>query len=159
MSTNKRKGVAEFSDFDMDQLNQVVQDVNLDPNDEGGWEVYSKKNKNKGGIVAAASIQAPKPTPWGQPDALRPAGRGGAPIRPPTNVWANPAGGRGGAINYNPAPNAVPPPLQSGWNWNSRPNNPISLRRCTGIPQPPSVEEDVDDESDDDDSSDPGDDQ
>ncbi|PWA88216.1 XS domain-containing protein [Artemisia annua] len=141
MSTDKGKGVAEFSDFDMDQLNQVVQDVNLGSNDEGGWEVYSKKNKNKGGIVAAASIQAPKPTPWGQPDALRPAGRGGAPVRPPTNVWANPAGGRGGAINYNPAPNAVPPPLQSGWNWNSRPNNPPARRANMGIPQPPAINE------------------
>ncbi|GJS84671.1 protein suppressor of gene silencing 3 [Tanacetum coccineum] len=145
MSTNKDKGIVGNSDFDVNQLNQVVQDVNLDSKD--GWAVFSKKNKNKGGnVAAAASIQAPKPNPW-----VQPGGRGGAMVRPPTNVWANPAGGRGGAVNYNPAPTAIPPPLQTGWNWNSRLNNHPARRAVMGIPQPPAVEEDVVDESDDDD--------
>nr|GEY95895.1 protein suppressor of gene silencing 3 [Tanacetum cinerariifolium] len=250
--------------FHTQALNQTMKlDVNLDSKD--GWAVFSKKNKNKGGnVAAAASIQAPKPNPW-----VQPGGRGGAPVRPPTNVWANPAGGRGGAVlsdeydsderpksheerkknkwhaeffitldklsveqinepdrqwhcpackngpgaidwykslsslmthartkgskrvkihrdlaelleeelrirgalvvpaaggrggavNYNPAPTAIPPPLQTGWNWNSRLNNHPARRAVIGIPQPPAVEEDVVDESDDDDDDDGSDDE
>ncbi|KAK9078487.1 hypothetical protein SSX86_002544 [Deinandra increscens subsp. villosa] len=147
---NKGKNVAGRSNFDVNQLNQAVQDVNLDSNQDGGWEVISKKNKNKPGNGAAAKqwgSQAPKGNSRGQFDAQRNGGRGNGQARAPNNAWA----GRGGASNQqgtryyennqNATSNAIPPPLQSGWNWNSRQpgNNVVN-------PQPSVVEEHVEDD-------------
>lgn len=137
--SNRGKNTAASSNFDADQLNHAVQDMNLDSAQEEGWEVISKKNKNKQANTASSkqyASQTPKQNPRGQ--------RGNQQVRPPNNAWANQTGGRGGGgSNYNPTPNAVPPPLQSGWNWNSRPNNNAGQRANTSIPQ--HVEEEVED--------------
>ncbi|KAK9060606.1 hypothetical protein SSX86_021312 [Deinandra increscens subsp. villosa] len=155
--SNKGKSVVgASSNFDVDQLNQAVQDVSLGSSQDGGWEVISKKNKSKPGNVAATNqwaSQGTSPTPWGQPDGQRVGARVNAPVR------AAQTGGRGGAINqpvnryyenhYNPTPNAIPPPLQSGWNWNSRPGNPRQAGNNVPNPQPVVQEEHVEDEDDD----------
>ncbi|KAI7757383.1 hypothetical protein M8C21_001912 [Ambrosia artemisiifolia] len=145
--SNKGKAVAGVSNFDVNQLSQAVQDVNLDSSQDGSWEVISKKNKNRPGTVAATKpwgSPTPKPNVWGQPDAPRVGGRGNAPVRAPTNVWGVQTGGRGGWNNQNA--NAIPPPLQSGWNWNARPGNPRQAVNHALNPQPV-VEEHVEDDN------------
>ncbi|KAI3814797.1 hypothetical protein L1987_14442 [Smallanthus sonchifolius] len=153
--SNKGKSVAGVSNSDVNRLSEAVQDVNLD----GGWEVISKKNKNRPGNGAGAAnkqwgSQTPKPNAWGQPVGARGSGA----VRAPNNVWAAQAGGRGGANNQqmnryyennqNATSNAIPPPLQSGWNWNSRPGNPWQSGNTVLNPQPFGVEEHVEDEND-----------
>ncbi|XP_076898315.1 protein SUPPRESSOR OF GENE SILENCING 3-like [Bidens hawaiensis] len=132
---NKGKGVAGRPNYDVDQLSEAVQDVNLDSSQDGGWEVISKKNKNKGGNSGEAkqwgSSQGggSKPNPWGQPDGQRVGGRGNGQGRAPNNGRAGQVGGRGGGganglpMNryYESNQNSIAPPLQTGWNWNSRP--------------------------------------
>ncbi|KAI3803214.1 hypothetical protein L1987_31363 [Smallanthus sonchifolius] len=99
---------------------QAVQDVNLNFNHDAGWEVVSKKNKNRAGNGASSKTsgsQIHKPNPWGQSDAQKTGGRGNVRVRPPNNLRATTqAGGRYYENNYNPTSDAVPPPLQSGWN-------------------------------------------
>nr|XP_043624595.1 protein SUPPRESSOR OF GENE SILENCING 3-like [Erigeron canadensis] len=148
---NRGKNVAGNSNFDADQLNQAVHAVNLDSSQDDGWEVISKKNKNKAGNSAASkqwATQTSKPNPRSQSDAQRTGGRGNGQVRPPNNAWANQMGGRGGAGNNNAPSNAIAPPLMSGWNWNSRPANAWQLGNDTGrsanVPTPePTVQEDV----------------
>ncbi|CAH1426852.1 unnamed protein product [Lactuca virosa] len=159
----KGKNIASGSSYDVDQLNQAVQDVNLDPNQDGSWEVISKKNKNKTGNGASSkqwAAQTPKPNAWGQgqPDTQRTGGRGNGQARAPNNTWAAAqTGGRGGGggggsnYNYNGASNAIPPPLQSGWNWNARPANAWQLGNDAGRREnAPEVviQEDVEDHND-----------
>ncbi|KAL4590176.1 hypothetical protein LXL04_003100 [Taraxacum kok-saghyz] len=133
-AASKGKNIAGGSSYDVDQLNQAVQDVNLDPNQDGSWEVISKKNKNKPGNGAPSkqwAAQTPKPSAWGQL-----GGRGNGQVRAPNNTRAAQSGGRGnpGPINYNynPQSNAIPPPLQTGWNWNARPANAWQLGNDSG---------------------------
>ncbi|KAI3715325.1 hypothetical protein L6452_22304 [Arctium lappa] len=150
----KGKNVAGISSYDVDHLNQGVQDVNLDPSQDGSWEVISKKNKNKTGNGAASKqrgSQTPKPNPW---DAQKTGGRGNGQVRAPSNAWGTQTGARGTASNqpvnryyennYAAASNAIPPPLQSGWNWNSRPGNArhnAGQRENVSPPHPSGVEE------------------
>ncbi|KAM0017701.1 putative XS domain, protein SUPPRESSOR OF GENE SILENCING 3 [Helianthus debilis subsp. tardiflorus] len=156
--SNKGKSVAGRSNVDANQLSQGVQDVNLDSSQDGGWEVISKKNKNRPGNGATTkqwASQAPKPNAWGQPDGQRTGGRGTGQVRAPNNAWGAQTGGRGGASNQpvnryyennqNSAPNAIPPPLQSGWNWNSRPGNAWQARNNAPNPQTFVAEEHVED--------------
>lgn len=144
----KGKNIAGGSNYDVDQLNQAVQDVNLDSSQDGSWEVISKKNKNKTGNGASSkqwTPQAPKPNAWGQPGN---GGRGNGPVRAPNNTWAAQTGGRGGGANnynYNPPSNTIPPPLQTGWNWNARPNNAWQLGNQPSPVVPEVVQEDVED--------------
>ncbi|KAK1414130.1 hypothetical protein QVD17_29871 [Tagetes erecta] len=149
--SNKGKNVVGVSSFDVNQLTQAVEDVNLDSNQDAGWEVISKKNKNRPAIGAA------KPNPWVQPDAQRMGAQVNAPVRAPSTAWAGQTGGRGGVINLNATSNAIPPPLQSGWNWNSRPAKPRNSGNDFPNPEPV-VEEDFgdDDEEEIDDSDDEG---
>ncbi|GJT34321.1 protein suppressor of gene silencing 3 [Tanacetum coccineum] len=147
--SNKGKNVATSSSFDVDQLNQGVQDVNLGSNEDGGWATYSKKNKNKAGNGAGSNqwaSQNPKPNPWGQSDPYRTSGRGNGNVRPPNNARATQMGGRGGfnnqpmnrnhGNNYNPAFNSIRPPLQGGWD---------RKRDNILFPQPADVEDEAED--------------
>ncbi|KAJ9538538.1 hypothetical protein OSB04_031271 [Centaurea solstitialis] len=159
--SSKGKNVAGGSGFDVDQLNQGVQDLNLDSSQDGSWEVISKKNKNKTGNGAASKQYVSQTPKYNPRDAQKTGGRGNGQVRPPSNAWGSQVGGRGGATNlpmnryyennnnYNAGFNAIPPPLQSGWNWNSRPGNPrpdAGHRETVPTPQP--VEE-VEQEDDD----------
>ncbi|KAD2394118.1 hypothetical protein E3N88_41095 [Mikania micrantha] len=150
--SNKGKNIAGVSNSDVNQLNQAVQDVKLGSSQDGGWEVISKKNKNRPGNVAAATkSQNPKPN---QPDAQRVGAWVNAPVRAPTTVWGTQTGGRGGVSNppmnryyenNQNANSAIPPPLQSGWNWNSRPR-----QMGNNVPNPqPVVEEHAEDDNED----------
>ncbi|KAJ9538500.1 hypothetical protein OSB04_031233 [Centaurea solstitialis] len=150
--SNKGKNIAGGSGFDADHLNQGVQDLNLDSSQDGSWEVISKKNKNRTGNSSASKQYISQKT----------GGRGNGQLRPPRNACGSQTGGRGGGAanqpmnryyennNYNAAcSNAIPPPLQSGWNWNSRPGNPrhdAGHRETAPTPHP--VEE-VEQEDDD----------
>ncbi|KAJ0488349.1 putative protein SUPPRESSOR OF GENE SILENCING 3 [Helianthus annuus] len=147
--SNKGKAVAGSSNFDINQLSQSVQDVNLDSSQDGSWEVISKKNKNRPGTTAATKQWGPqtaKPNAWGQPDAPRVGARNNAPVRAPNNAWGAQTGGRGGWNNHNV--NAIPPPLQSGWNWNARQaGNNVPNRQP--VVEPQHVEDDEHEEDDD----------
>nr|GEV61484.1 protein suppressor of gene silencing 3 [Tanacetum cinerariifolium] len=147
--SNKGKNVATSSSFDVDQLNQGVQDVNLGSNEDGGWATYSKKNKNKAGNGAGSNrwaSQNQKSNPWGQSDPYRTSGRGNVNVRPPNNARATQMGGRGGVNNqpmnrnygnnYNPAFNSIRPPLQGGWD---------RKRDNILFPQPADVEDEAED--------------
>ncbi|CAI9285406.1 unnamed protein product [Lactuca saligna] len=151
--SSKGKNIAGGSSYDVDQLNQAVLDVNLDPNQGGSWEVISKKNKNKTGNGGPSKQQAARiPNP---PDTQRTSGRGNGQVRASNNTWAAAqTGGRGGGgsnYNYNVASNTIPPPLQSGWNWNARPANAWRLGNDAGRREnAPEVviQEDVEDQHD-----------
>nr|XP_043621664.1 protein SUPPRESSOR OF GENE SILENCING 3-like [Erigeron canadensis] len=152
--SDKDKNIAVSSNFDVGQLNKAVQDVNLD----AGWEVIVKKNKNKAGTVELpkhCASQTPKPNPWVQPLQNKSL----------NNVWASQMGGRtgrGGArvkpmlthsgSNNNPT-NAIPPPLQSGWNWSSRParkleNDPVPSPHPCGMDESFKDNDETEDELD-----------
>ncbi|KAI3711850.1 hypothetical protein L1987_70399 [Smallanthus sonchifolius] len=80
--SNKGKNVAGVSKSDVNRLNEAVQDVNLNSGQDGGWEVISKKNKNRPGNGAGAAnkqwgSQTPKPNAWGQPVGARGSGASG----------------------------------------------------------------------------------
>ncbi|KAJ7945190.1 suppressor of gene silencing protein [Quillaja saponaria] len=138
--TSKGKIVSE-SNSKIDKLSHDVADINLDSaQDDGEWEVYVRKSKNRAGSSAAKSWGsqvsnpragphtdgAQKPGMWNQggagrgsgipwkthtTDPKRSAGRGNA--RPLPNT--------GGLGSSNVAPNPViRPPLDHGWNWSSR---------------------------------------
>ncbi|KVH93617.1 protein SUPPRESSOR OF GENE SILENCING 3 [Cynara cardunculus var. scolymus] len=140
--------------IDVNHLSQGVQDVNLDSSQDGNWEVISKKNKNRTGNGAASKqwgSQTPKPTPW---DAQKAGGRGNGHVRAPNNVWGTQTGVKGSSSNqpmnkyyennYTAASNTIPPPLQSGWNWNSRHGNArhdAGQRETLTTPHPSGVEE------------------
>ncbi|XP_076946380.1 protein SUPPRESSOR OF GENE SILENCING 3 homolog, partial [Bidens hawaiensis] len=137
--SNKGKNIVGASNFDVNQLNQAVQHVNLGSNQGGGWEMLPKKKR------AGAATAATKPNPWGPPGAQRTGVGVDAPVQAPYNAWAA-------------RPGAIPPPLQSGWNWNSRqPGNNINNHNNNIIipnPQPVVEDDDQNEEIDDDDSDD-----
>ncbi|PNX82669.1 protein suppressor of gene silencing 3-like [Trifolium pratense] len=137
----KGKGVSQ-SNPKFEQLAQGVANVNLGSGqDEGQWEVYSKKTKNKGGSSAPKQRDAPpahnsNPRAWGNADMARNNGRnhGGAgrgagnPWQPQNANYMRPAGrgsGRSqiatGGYDYNNVTSnpIIRPPLENGWNWKS----------------------------------------
>ncbi|KAI3689137.1 hypothetical protein L2E82_47086 [Cichorium intybus] len=110
--------------------------------------IHLQKNTNKTGNGALSkhwTPQASKPNPWGQ---LGNGGRGNGPVRSPNNTWAAQMGGRrDGAsnYNYNPPSNTIPPPLQTGWNWNVSPPKCMSIGNQPTPVVPEVVQEDVKD--------------
>ncbi|KAK8491162.1 hypothetical protein V6N13_076353 [Hibiscus sabdariffa] len=139
ISTNpssKGKEASRVSSPKVDQLSHGVAQMNLDSaQDDGDWEVIQRKPKNKAGSSGAKpwGPQNPNPKQWG--GGMRGTAGSG---RGTGNAWANyghdsrMATGRG-----NPSPqmvdnsknNQVPPnpvirpPLEHGWNWQSRPGS------------------------------------
>ncbi|WJX41000.1 Protein SUPPRESSOR OF GENE SILENCING [Trifolium repens] len=141
-ASSKGKGVSQ-SNPNVEQLAQGVADVNLGAgHDDGNWEVYSKKTKNKGGSSAPKQWAAPpahnsNPRAWGNADMAQKtggrnqggAGRGaGNPWQQQNANYMRPAGrgnGRpqiatGGYEYNNVTSNPINrPPLEHGWNWKS----------------------------------------
>ncbi|XP_038997751.1 protein SUPPRESSOR OF GENE SILENCING 3-like [Hibiscus syriacus] len=130
--SSKGKGASGFSGSKVEQLSQGVEDMNLGlPQDDGDWEVIQWKPKNRAGSSG--------PRPWG-PQNSNSNPWGGmqtnvGPGRASGNAWATHntdskmTAGRENAkpqtfnktSENNVPPNPViRPPLQYGWNWQSR---------------------------------------
>lgn len=141
--SSKGKGTSQ-SDPNFEQLTQGIADVNLGSgqDDDGQWEVYGKKSKNRGGNNAAKQWGPPGPAytsnPRGQgytdvaqrPGTRNPGGAGrGAGNQGQTQYAHMRTAGRGnarplsstGGYGYNATSNPITrPPLEHGWNWQSR---------------------------------------
>ncbi|XP_022774792.1 protein SUPPRESSOR OF GENE SILENCING 3-like [Durio zibethinus] len=131
--SSKGKDVSGVSSPKVEQLSQGVADMNLDSaQDDGWWEVIQRKPKNRAGSSAARpwGAQTSNPKPQG---GMRPNSGSG---RATGNAWATHnsdsrmATGRGNARpqtfnssfqnNHVPAHPFIRPPLEHGWNWQSR---------------------------------------
>ncbi|XP_050123008.1 protein SUPPRESSOR OF GENE SILENCING 3-like isoform X1 [Malus sylvestris] len=131
------------------QLSQGV--ASLDSaQDDGEWEVIGKKSKNRSGGrfgPQSSSYKAWGPPPQGVPKTGTHSGAGGAQAA----HSQKPAGGRNARHPYNNtggfgdnfmAPkNVIPPPLDQGWNWQSR-----AGKKDKNVVPPAAVAEDYDDE-------------
>ncbi|PIA55667.1 hypothetical protein AQUCO_00700169v1 [Aquilegia coerulea] len=120
----------------VEQLSQDVASVNLDATQGGGWEVVSKKPKNRGAAcnVNQRGILSSTSNNWGQPNVGHRSGMSGNNgTRKPTqrhDVGTNGTNGRGLAksqphnkpveSNFNAPATVVPPPLHHGWQWAAR---------------------------------------
>lgn len=120
----------------VDHLSQGVADVSLDSGQaDGDWEVYAKKSRNKAGNNISkqwgAQSSSPKPTEMAQTSGThngggrgKASGKNWQPQYPDTRRMA----GRGNTrpqskaseINYAASPAVIRPPLEHGWNWQSR---------------------------------------
>ncbi|KAK1417026.1 hypothetical protein QVD17_26148 [Tagetes erecta] len=109
---NKGKNIVESWSLDVDQLNQAVQDMNMGYN-------YDDKTKNRS-RNRASSKQLSSQNQNPNPRQRTRGGRGNAQVRATLN--------------------AVPPPLQNGWNWNYRPGRWADM----AVSQPFDVVEDAD---------------
>ncbi|PPR88871.1 hypothetical protein GOBAR_AA31813 [Gossypium barbadense] len=131
--SSKGKDISGSSSSKVEQLSQGVADMNLGlPQDDGEWEVIQRKPKNRTGSSAAR--------PWGPQNsngkprgAMRTnavSGRASGNDWDTHNTDSRMATGRGNArpqtFNKTIENNNVPPhpvirpPLQYGWNWQSR---------------------------------------
>ncbi|KAA3479727.1 protein SUPPRESSOR OF GENE SILENCING 3-like [Gossypium australe] len=131
--SSKGKDISGSSSSKVEQLSQGVADMNLGfPQDDGEWEVIQRKPKNRTGSSAAR--------PWGPQNsngkprgAMRTnavSGRASGNAWDTHNTDSRMATGRGNArpqtFNKTIENNNVPPhpvirpPLQYGWNWQSR---------------------------------------
>ncbi|PPD92341.1 hypothetical protein GOBAR_DD10706 [Gossypium barbadense] len=131
--SSKGKDISGSSSSKVEQLSQGVADMNLGlPQDDGEWEVIQRKPKNRTGSSAAR--------PWGPQNSNgKPRGAmwtNAVSGRASGNAWdahntdSRMATGRGNARpqafnkaieNNNVPPHPViRPPLQYGWNWQSR---------------------------------------
>ncbi|KAJ0089568.1 hypothetical protein Patl1_14925 [Pistacia atlantica] len=121
-------------------------DISGDPaQDDGGWEVYARKSKNRAGSVSAKpwATQDSSTKGWGRPDMAQKSGmrNNGGSGRNPGKTWAQTAEARtqpswGNAKaqltnrmpekNYMAPQPVIPPPLERGWNWQSRAGSTLS---------------------------------
>ncbi|KAF2283150.1 hypothetical protein GH714_043480 [Hevea brasiliensis] len=102
-ASSRGKNASEVSSPKAEQLGQGVVDISLD---DGAWEVMSRKPKNRAGSSAAK--------PWGFQNSNPKAG--GTPIGNTRPQSSN----RGSENNYMAPQSVIPPPLEHGWNWQSR---------------------------------------
>ncbi|RDX73391.1 Protein SUPPRESSOR OF protein SILENCING 3, partial [Mucuna pruriens] len=139
---SKGKSISE-SQPKFEQLTQGIADTMLNSGqDDGEWEVYARKSKNKGGSSAAKPWGGPahnsNPKAWGNADMAQKPGirshggvgrSSGNPWQTQNTNFRRPAGrgnGRaqlatGGYESNNVTPNPlIQPPLEHGWNWQSR---------------------------------------
>ncbi|KAF5745075.1 XS domain-containing protein / XS zinc finger domain-containing protein-related isoform 1 [Tripterygium wilfordii] len=137
---SKGKSVSEASSPNVEQLTHDVADINLDSEqDDGQWAVYTKKSKNKVGSSPSKpwNSQNSNPKAWSHPDVQKlgmrsNAGSGrtsGSPWQTQTadsrmhSSRGNPrpqSSNRSFGNNHVPPQAAIPPPLEHGWNWQSR---------------------------------------
>lgn len=176
----------------VEQLTQGIADTKLNSEqDDGEWEVYARKSKNKAGSSAAKPWGPPvhnsNPRAWGNAEMVQKPGirshggvgrSSGNPWQTPNANFRRPAGrgnGRpqlgtsGYESNYVTPNPVIRPPLEHGWNWQSRPGalqsnardeiSPEDLQKNYGVDDDGEEEEsddleDTDDDlmSDDDDS-------
>ncbi|KFK27663.1 protein suppressor of protein silencing 3-like [Arabis alpina] len=156
------------SNPEVEQLVQGFAATNLAPSqDDGGeWEVISKKNKNKPVNASSGKSWAPHnqnpPRAWdgqqqGRGNNVYGRGNGNGTGRASeSRVSAGRGAGRGQGMNRGyennyvaPAP-VTRPPLEGGWNWQSR----AGSGQRTAMQEVPSVEEDLDNASEEEDHSD-----
>lgn len=171
-SSSKGKSISQ-SNPNIEQLTQGIADTKLDSGqDDGQWEVYARKPKNRAGSSTAKQWGPPahnsNPRPWGNTDMAQKAGtrNHGGVGRAAGNPWqtqnANykrPAGrGNGrpqfatsGYENNNVTSNPlIRPPLEHGWNWQSRTGSMQSNVKDEIAPEELEKNSDVDDEGEDD---------
>ncbi|XP_022947597.1 protein SUPPRESSOR OF GENE SILENCING 3-like [Cucurbita moschata] len=133
--TPKASNVSEISTTPLDHLSQGVADVSLDSGHaDGDWEVYAKKSRNKAGTNATkqwgAQYFSPKLPEMSQTSGTRNGGGRGKvssknwqPQYPDTrkmgrgNAWSQ---SRASESNYVAPQSVICPPLEHGWNWQSR---------------------------------------
>lgn len=140
----------------VNQLSRDMADISMDTQ-EGGWEVYAKKSKNRAGAGAGTTAKSwgssnNAPKAWGQSEGGPRQGWGtnGGAGRISGNIWAQgtdsrrPAGrgnskpqpsNRGWESQYMAPPPAIPPPLQHGWQWAARGGSSGSQPKREEIPQ------------------------
>ncbi|KAM1696525.1 hypothetical protein FF1_030675 [Malus domestica] len=116
----KGKDVSGGSSPKIEELSHGVADVSLgSAKGDGEWEVIARKSKNRAGSSAARQwgTQSSNSKAWTPVDAQKPMRNNGGSGRGAGNFWPSqtsntrkPAG-RG---------NVIPPPLDHGWNWQSR---------------------------------------
>ncbi|KDP24215.1 hypothetical protein JCGZ_25872 [Jatropha curcas] len=141
-SSSKGKKASEVSVPKVGELSQGVADISLDAaQDNGEWEVISRKSKNRAGSSAAKpwGTQNSNPKAWGHPDAVPKLGAqsNGGSGKLSGNAWTTQAFdskrsiGRGNTRPQSSNKNSyvatqpvtqpvILPPLQHGWNWQSR---------------------------------------
>ncbi|KAF3434992.1 hypothetical protein FNV43_RR22079 [Rhamnella rubrinervis] len=155
---------------DVQQLSHDVVGITLDSKqDDGQWEVIARNSKNRAGSCSSKSRvpQNTNPKVWGHTDVVqKPAGW--AP--PPGNAWQTQAAvskrsvGSSGSIRpqstrYTESRNVTPqpvirPPLEHGWNWQSRAGSIEKDEIGTMAHAGEDIEADKDNEIDDDDNED-----
>ncbi|XP_050364361.1 protein SUPPRESSOR OF GENE SILENCING 3 [Argentina anserina] len=140
----KGKHVSQVNSPGVEQLSQDVGEINLgSTEDDGNWEeVIGRKSKNRAGSTTAKAWGSPSSASksWGQQDAQKPNNMqrsigGGSGRAAGKSSWAQAAeyrkpAGRGNGRQQSAARNydnssvtpqhAIPPPLNHGWNWQSR---------------------------------------
>ncbi|XP_008786464.2 protein SUPPRESSOR OF GENE SILENCING 3 homolog [Phoenix dactylifera] len=145
-----------------DQLSRDMADISVDTQ-EGGWEVYAKKSKNRAGAGAGAGTAAKPwgssntaPKAWGQSEGLPRQGWGanGGAGRTSGNNWGQGTdsrravgransktqpSNRGWESQYTAPPPVVPPPLQHGWQWAARGGSSASQPKREETPQDATV--------------------
>ncbi|KAH0974564.1 hypothetical protein GBA52_016463 [Prunus armeniaca] len=133
---SKGKEVRDVNSPKVKQLSHGVADISLDSaQDDGEWAVISRKSKNRAGSSAAKQVQlGPQNSnykAWAPAhDAQKPSMRNGTGGSQTANSQ-KPAGGRnarqqpnrtgGFGSNFLARQHLIPPPLDHGWNWQSRP--------------------------------------
>ncbi|GLT26670.1 hypothetical protein SLA2020_017190 [Shorea laevis] len=130
--SSKGKNIADVSDPKVEQWGQQVADTSLDsPQDDGQWEVISRKSKNRAGSSAAKSwgSQNSNPRPLGGMRTNGGSGRtsGSAWETQPTNSRMvtgrgnmRPQASNRSVENYVALHPVIQPPLEHGWNWQAR---------------------------------------
>ncbi|KAG8642393.1 protein SUPPRESSOR OF GENE SILENCING 3 isoform X2 [Manihot esculenta] len=167
------KSASEISVSKVEQLGQGVAGIRLDAaQDDGEWEVKSRKTKSRAGSSAAKpwGSQNSNSKAWGHPDLVQKPGmrNNGGSGKVSANAWptqgfdSKKPTGRGntrpqssswGLDNYIAPQSVIPPPLEHGWNWRSRagatdPNGTEDDQRKDEDTEV-NKETDVDDEDDD----------
>ncbi|KAL5709617.1 Protein SUPPRESSOR OF GENESILENCING [Ranunculus cassubicifolius] len=124
----------------VDQLSQDVANVSLDSTEDGDWEVFSKKSRNKtAGNAQQRGTQNSAPNAWSRPNNVQKFSTNGnnGTGRPTGAAWKTQSTTNSKRVNergnanthsynrnldksYVAQPVAVAPPLQQGWNWAAR---------------------------------------
>ncbi|XP_050205639.1 protein SUPPRESSOR OF GENE SILENCING 3 [Mercurialis annua] len=175
-SSSKGKNVSEVSIPKVEQLSQSVADISLRAaEDDGQWEVIARKSKNKAGSGAAKpwGSQNSNSKAWGHQDTVQKVGMwnnsgsgkmSGSTLPSQTSDSRRPAGrensrpqpyNKGTENSYMAPQPAIPPPLEHGWNWQSRVGAAAPKTEALDAEK----ENDVDDEGDEDDGFDDSDDE